>query len=246
MASDQQMAFGVPTVTGLILAARKRDRFQPADPTVSSAGKPCGFSECYTSGVATPDKSNGYEGVASAFIAGRGRDPSETGASAVAGWSRMLVHGATVLDLGCGTGVPISLALIERGFHVYGVDASPTMVAAFRARFPTVPVERAAAEDSDFFGRTFDGVVAWGLFFLLDPEIQRRLIAKVAAVVPPRGRFLFTAPSQSCSWPDAMTGLTSISLGHQAYQNALEAAGMSLVGTHRDEAENHYYFAQKT
>jgi cyclopropane fatty-acyl-phospholipid synthase-like methyltransferase len=163
----------------------------------------------------------------------------------VADWSRMLLRGATVLDLGCGTGVPISQSLIEREFNVYGVDASPTMVAAFRARFPTVPVECAAVEESDFFGRTFDGVVSWGLFFLLDVEVQRRLIAKVAAVLPQGGRFLFTAPSQCCSWADAMTGRISRSLGHEAYREALEAEGMSLIGTHRDEADNHYYFGQK-
>jgi SAM-dependent methyltransferase len=195
--------------------------------------------------VTNPDKSNGYEGVASVFIAGRGRDSSETGASDVAHWSQLLPGGATVLDLGCGTGVPISLALIERGFKVYGVDASPTMVAAFQARFPTVPVECAAVEESDFFGRTFDGVVAWGLFFLLEADVQRRLVAKIARVLQSGGRLLFTAPSQNCSWADVMTERTSISLGHEAYRNVLEAEGMSLVGTHRDDAENHYYFAQK-
>lgn len=196
--------------------------------------------------VANSDKSNGYEGVASVFIAGRGRNSSGIGASVVADWSKALPGGATVLDLGCGTGVPISQVLIERGFNVNGVDASPAMVAAFRARFPTVSVECAAVEDSDFFGRSFDGVVAWGLFFLLDAEVQRRLVAKVAAVLPSGGIFLFTAPSQSCSWADAMTGRTSISLGYEAYRNALEGEGMSLVGTHCDEGENHYYFAQKT
>jgi cyclopropane fatty-acyl-phospholipid synthase-like methyltransferase len=71
------------------------------------------------------------------------------------------------------------------------------MIAAFRASFPTLPVECAAVEDSDFFGRIFDGVVAWGLFLLLDAEVQRRLIAKVAAVLPSSGRLLFTAPSQA-------------------------------------------------
>ena len=192
-----------------------------------------------------PDKSNGYEEIASIFMSGRGRNHSGVGASVVADWSQMLPDGATVLDLGCGTGVPISQALIERGFNVYGLDASARMVAAFRARFPTVPVECAAVEDSDFFGRTFDGVVAWGLFFLLDAEVQRRLIAKVAGLLPSGGRLLFTAPSQSCSWADAMTGRTSISLGHEAYRNALETEGMSLVGTGRDEGENHYYFAHK-
>jgi hypothetical protein len=72
------------------------------------------------------------------------------------------------------------------------------------------------------------------------------LIAKVAAVLPSGGRFLFTAPGESCSWADAMTGRSSISLGHTAYRNALSADGMLLVGTHRDEGENYYYFAQKT
>ena len=202
--------------------------------------------ECYTAGVANSDKSNGYEEIASIFISGRGRNQGGIGASVVSDWSQMLPDGATVLDLGCGTGVPISLALIQRGFNVFGVDASSTMVKAFQARFPAVPVQCAAVEDSDFFGRTFDAVVAWGLFFLLDAGIQRRLVAKVAAVLPSGGRLLFTAPSQSCSWADAMTGRASNSLGHEAYRNALEAEGMSLVGTRRDEGGNHYYFTQKT
>jgi SAM-dependent methyltransferase len=202
--------------------------------------------KCYSAVVTNPDKSNGYEDVASAFIAGRGRNRSGIGAPVVADWSQMLPDGATVLDLGCGNGEPISEALIERGFNVYGVDASARMAAAFRARFPMVPVECAAVEDSDFFRRTFDGVVAWGLFFLLDGEVQLRLIGKIAAVLPSGGRLLFTAPGQSCSWTDAMTGRTSISLGHEAYRSALEAESMSLVGTHLDEGENHYYFAHKT
>lgn len=196
--------------------------------------------------MANPDKSNGYERVASEFIAGRGGNSSGIGASVVADWSQTLPSGATVLDLGCGNGVPISQALIERRFNVYGVDASPTMVAAFRARFPSVPVECAGLEDSYFFGRTFDGVVAWGLFFLLDVEVQRRLIKKIAHGLRSGGRLLFTAPSQSCSWRDATTGRTSISLGHEPYRKALQAKRMSLVGTQRDGGENHYYFALKT
>ena len=196
--------------------------------------------------MANSDKSNGYEKIAAIFISGRGRNHSGVGASVVAEWSEMLPGGATVLDLGCGTGVPISQALIEHGFNVFGVDASPKIVAAFRASFPAVPVECAAVEDSDFFGRSFDGVVAWGLFFLLDVKVQRRLVAKIAGALRSGGRLLFTAPSQSCSWRDGLTGRTSISLGYEAYCKALEAEGMSLVGTRLDEGENHYYFAQKT
>jgi hypothetical protein len=43
-----------------------------------------------------------------------------------------------------------------------------------------------------------------------------------------------------------MTGRTSFGLGRDAYQKALEAASITLVGTQVDEGENHYYFGQKT
>lgn len=195
--------------------------------------------------MARADKSNGYEEIASIFIPGRGRNRSGVGVSVVAEWSQLLPAGATVLDLGCGTGIPISLTLIARGCNVYGVDASASMTAEFRANFPTAPVQCAAVEDSAFFGRTFDGVVAWGLFFLLSAEVQLKLIAKVAAILASGGRLLFTAPSEPCAWLDAMTERPSISLGHDAYRVALDAEGMELVGAYVDEGQNYHYSALK-
>jgi 2-polyprenyl-3-methyl-5-hydroxy-6-metoxy-1,4-benzoquinol methylase len=191
------------------------------------------------------DKSNGYEQIAPVFISGRGQNHVGVGARVVAEWSQLLPVGVTVLDLGCGPGVPISETLMKGGFEVCGVDASATMVAAFKGRFPTTLVQCAAVEDSNFFGRSFDGVVAWRLFFLLEAEVQRRLIAKVSAILASGGRMLFTAPSESLSWLDAMTGNSSISLGVGEYRKALEASGMRLVGTQRDEGGNHYYSTQK-
>ena len=99
--------------------------------------------------------------------------------------------------------------------------------------------------DSDFFGRTFDGVVAWGLFFLLSAEVQLQLIEKVAAILPRGGRLLFTAPSEPCSWLDAMTERLSISLGDDAYWVALDGKGMTLVRTYVDEGQNCHYSALK-
>jgi SAM-dependent methyltransferase len=192
------------------------------------------------------DKSNGYEEVAAVYVAGRGRAVGGIGAATVAEWSRTLPPAATVLDLGCGTGVPISQVLIERGFLVHGVDAAPTMVAAFRDRFPDFPVECAAVEHSDFFGKKFDAVVSVGLFFLLDEQTQLQLIEKIAGALRSDGSLLFTAPRQICSWNDGMTDRASFGLGLDVYRDALEAHGLSLIGTQTDEGENHYYFARKT
>lgn len=188
------------------------------------------------------DQSNGYEAVAEEFMARR--TSSRVGVATVREWAQSLPVGADVLDLGCGHGVPVSQALVDCGLTVYGVDASPSLIAAFRARFPAALAECSGVEDSEFFGRSFDGVVAWGLIFLLAPTAQSRLIDSVSAVLKPGGRFLFTSPEQACEWSDNLTRQRSVSLGADVYRQVLDAAGLVLVGEAEDEGENHYYFAR--
>lgn len=186
------------------------------------------------------DGSNGYEAVAAEFMAHR--KDSAIGVSTVRRWSRLLPRGGNVLDLGCGHGVPLAEVLVAEGFRISGVDASPTMIAAFRARFPDAPAEEGSVEDSRFFGRRFDGVIAWGLIFLLEGEAQGEVIRRVALALEPGGRFLFTAPRQECEWTDVLTGRTSRSLGSDGYRRLVESAGLILDGEEDDEGENHYFF----
>jgi SAM-dependent methyltransferase len=196
-----------------------------------------------------PDDANGYEAVANVYIAGRGtraRVGDSVGAAVVKAWAAAFPPGATVLDLGAGPGEPSTRILQEAGLTTYAVDASPTMVAAFRERFPGVPIELNTVEASAFFDRTFDGVLAWGLLFLLDPAAQARVIEKVARALEPRGRFLFTAPREPAEWLDGMTGRRSQSLGARTYERLLRDAGLTWVADAQDEGENYYYFIEKT
>ena len=193
------------------------------------------------------DASNGYESIAAEFLAGRGNSKTRdiaVGVRTVRVWAKTVRSGGAVLDLGCGPGDPITRILFEAGLAVYGVDASPSMVGAFRARFPGVPVECNSVERSNFFGREFDGVIAWGLLFLLQPGVQGQLIGKVARALARDGRFLFTATRQACEWSDAMTGRRSESLGAEAYRRLLETAGLVLIDETDDEGDNHYYMAR--
>lgn len=192
------------------------------------------------------DPSNGYEGVAAEFLAGRGRAPSTAiGARAVRDWARTLPGGATVLDLGCGTGLPITKVLVDEGLKVYAIDAAPSLVAAFRRNLPGIPIACESVEVSPFFDRTFDGVVAWGLMFLLSPEAQRSLIEKIAGILVPGGRLLFTscAGVEPLVWNDAMTGLESRSLGAVEYRRLLSAVGLTVTSEYEDEGRNHYFDA---
>jgi 2-polyprenyl-3-methyl-5-hydroxy-6-metoxy-1,4-benzoquinol methylase len=187
------------------------------------------------------DPSRGWERCARQFIASR----SDIGVNVVRKWAQSLSDGASILDIGCGHGAPLSAALIADGFALSGVDASPTLVAEFRRRYPDAEVACEAAERSSFFGRTFDGAIAVGLVFLLPAVSQREIIHRAAAALKPSGRFLFTAPWQTCNWTDILTGGHSVSLGREEYERIIASAGMSLVDEHVDRGGNHYYEALK-
>lgn len=189
------------------------------------------------------DLSNGYEAVASEFMTRR--EQSGVGVATVQAWARPLESGASILDLGCGHGMPISAALMDDGFVVYGVDASPSLTATFRSRFPRAHVACEAVEDSSFFGRKFDGVIAVGLMFLLPADMQDRLIRRIAQTLNSGGRFLFTSPAEACTWKDMLTGQQSLSLGAVAYKDLLSDTGLVLVEEYLDEGDNHYYDSRK-
>lgn len=189
------------------------------------------------------DSAGGYEDHARDFL--RVRDQSTIGLDIVERWARALPRGASVLDIACGGGVPITRALIRAGLSVWALDASPTMVAAFRARFPNTPVECARVQESDCFARQFDAIVCIGLIFLLDETEQVLLIKRIAELLEEGGRFLFTAPVQEGSWKDTITGRESRSLGRAQYEAALQAAGFRLIGRYDDEGNNNHYSAER-
>jgi len=188
-----------------------------------------------------PDSSNGYEKHAEIFMRARN---SRIGPRVMRDWARHLAEGAEVLELGCGHGV-ISEVLVEAGLTLFAVDASPALLAAFRKRFPQVRTECAAAQDSSFFERRFDGVVAWGLMFLLEEGAQRRLIANAAAVLKPGGQLVFTAPRERIEWIDAITERPSRSLGATAYERLLNEAGLIVAPGTTDEGGNYYFYAAR-
>ena len=194
------------------------------------------------------DRSNGYEAVSEEFLARRGNRETRSiaiGVKEVRKWAKTLPRGSSVIDLGCGPGFPITVVLVDEGLQVFGVDAAPSFVAAFRRNLPGTPVVCESVLESRLFDRTFDAVLSIGLIFLLKGEEQRRLIQRFAEVLVPGGRLLFTSPAKPVVWNDAMTELESISLGAEDYRKLLGAAGISVTEEYEDAGENHYFDAFK-
>ncbi len=104
----------------------------------------------------------------------------------------LLPPAAPILDIGCGSAVPMAAYLIEAGHPVVGVDSSPTMIDASRERFATqewiVADMRTLA-----LRRKFSGLLAWDSFFHLCPDDQRAMFPVFAAHAAPGAGLMFTS-----------------------------------------------------
>lgn len=109
--------------------------------------------------------------------------------------NRFLVHVAprgTILDIGCGTGEPITRYLIERGHPILGVDSSPAMIDLCRARFPDM--EWIVCDMRTIrLERRFDGILAWDSFFHLGMDDQRGMFSRFASHARSGAPLMFTS-----------------------------------------------------
>jgi len=104
----------------------------------------------------------------------------------------LLPEAASVLDVGCGTGVPIAAYLIEHRCRVTGVDASRAMISKCAERFPNHEWHVADMR-SLALGQRFNGILAWDSFFHLPPADQRRMFPIFGRHAASGGVLMFTS-----------------------------------------------------
>ncbi|MEV0413776.1 class I SAM-dependent methyltransferase [Streptomyces sp. NPDC050448] len=130
-----------------------------------------------------------YDSEAEAYDATRGGTPrAEAAAAAVLG---LLPAGAaTLLDLGCGTGI-VTARLTRPGLRVLGADASYGMAAMAAGR--GVPVVLASGARLPVPSGSLDAVSAvWLLHLLRDPGAAAAVVAETGRVLRPGGVFVTT------------------------------------------------------
>ena len=147
-------------------------------------------------------------------------------------FTALLPRGASILDIGCGSAEPIGRYLIAQGFHLAGVDTSPTLIALCRTRFPeqnwTVADMRTLA-----LGQTFDGLIAWDSFFHLSHEHQRRMFPIFRKHAALGAALLFTTGPAHGESIGSCRGepLYHASLSAAEYRALLAANGFAAVRT---------------
>lgn len=138
--------------------------------------------------------------------------------------------GGTVLDLGCGGGVPVAAHMAAHGMHVTGVDSSPTLIALCRSRMPDqewiVADMRTLA-----LGRQFGGILAWDSFFHLTHDDQRRMFRNFAAHSAVGTILMFNAGLSQGEAVGTYRGdpLYHASLDPSEYETLLSGVGFELI-----------------
>lgn len=102
---------------------------------------------------------------------------------------------ARVLDVGCGTGIPIAKYLVERNYALVGIDLSLEMIAAARKNVPRAEFFRMNMIDLDLPTASFDGLVACYSLFHVPREQHRRIFELFRDVLKPSGCMLVSIGS---------------------------------------------------
>jgi SAM-dependent methyltransferase len=124
-----------------------------------------------------------------------------------------LEPGASVLDLGCGTGEPVARHLVGKGFRVVGVDESAAMLEIARRVVPAAEFVRADMRELELGGQ-FAAAIVWDSLFHVERGLHRAVLQKLSSLLSPGGLLLLSAGGTGHA------GFTSEMHGHTFFYSA--------------------------
>jgi SAM-dependent methyltransferase len=150
---------------------------------------------------------------------------------------RRLPTNASVLDLGCGCGIPVAKALTDNGHHVTGVDLSEVQINRARQLVPQAAFLHDDATRVAFPDRTFDAVICLYALIHMPLDAQPHLIHRIATWLRPGGLLLATTGAQE--WTGAedhwLGGTATMWWSHAdaaTYREWITQAGLRIESEH--------------
>lgn len=124
---------------------------------------------------------------------------------------------ASVLDLGCGAGVPATERL-ARDFDVTAVDISEAQLRLARERIPAATFLRADLLDLEFESERFDAICALYAISHVPRDNHAPLLQRIAGWLKPGGWFLASMGARGC--PDTTERWLGVEMFFSSYDAA--------------------------
>jgi len=134
---------------------------------------------------------SGYDQMAEQYLATK--DPEDPLAlEALEDLAILLPSEASVLDLGCGAGVPVTRWLADRGFAVTGVDVSAKQLELARTNVPEGTFLKADITEVVFAPESFEAVLAFHSIIHVPRTERPTLLESIHRWLKPGGSLLAT------------------------------------------------------
>jgi len=104
----------------------------------------------------------------------------------------LLPKNATILDLGCGAGIPIDSYLIKHGYKIIGIDISDKQIELAKENVPEGKFERKDMSELKDNEYSVDAVVSFYAIFHTPREKHLELFKKIQTFIPKGGYILVT------------------------------------------------------
>lgn len=147
-------------------------------------------------------------------------------------------EGASMLDLGCGTGLPIMGYLLSRNMVVTGVDASHRMLELAQVNLPGAHFEQVDMRHLNL-AKTFDVILAWHSFFHLPEKDQPAMFPVFRRHLNPGGILVFTSGNKRGeAWGiNGGENLFHASLDKMRYEELLIGNNFNILSYTEDDPE---------
>jgi len=165
---------------------------------------------------------------------------------------RLLVLGPRapkILDLGCGTGLPVDKYLADRGAQLMGIDISPKHVALAKGNLPAASYREGDILHAVLPEGAFDGIVSVYAIFHIPRSEHETLFTRINRLLRPNGLFLATlgtsdsAYGEEANWAGARMAWSSYDA--ETYRRLLAAAGFNVIESafegQAGEVEHHFW-----
>ncbi len=120
--------------------------------------------------------------------------------------AKLIPPKSSVLDLGCGTGLPVAKFFTERGYNVTGIDLSDKMILLAKKNVPDAVFYAENIINADLSENSFDLIVSFYCLFHLTKENQKQIFHKIMHWLKTGGYAYFTLATKEYTGQEDFEG----------------------------------------
>lgn len=151
-------------------------------------------------------------------------------------FTKFIMPGSTILDLGCGSGKPIDRFLADKGYSIIGVDISERLIQLAQSFVPSGRYHVADMMDLQPGAFSVEGVISYHSIFHLPRAHHAEMINKIFSFLKPGGYMLITMGAVAYEGSRKYHGADMYWSQHGSEENTkiVKSAGFEII---KDEIE---------